>query len=84
MKINGNKGILKNWFMLYFLCVLSKPVLALTYYILAKTNVYLVSENPLYILIIVAFMVGMIVLSIGAIRKSFKNTAKKNIVNKNT
>lgn len=82
MKINGNKGFLKDLVILYVYFVLLKPIIGILYYLFAKSNVYLVSQNPFYVLFIIAALVALIWFSIQSIQKNFAQTKKKNIANK--
>ena len=60
-RIGGGKGFLKNWIKLYMFLLLFRPVVAFFYYVLAQSNVYLISEFPLYILaVIVILTIGII------------------------
>ena len=84
LRISGNKGILTNWLILYLFCILIKPVMELMYFILVKSNTYVVQENPVYILMIIAIMVTIIIFSIRSIYREFQATGQKNVVNRNT
>ena len=84
LRISGNKGILTNWLILYLFCILIKPVMELIYFILVKSNTYVVQENPVYILMIIAIMVTIIIFSIRSIYREFQETGQKNVVNRNT
>ena len=60
-KIGGGKGFLKNWVKLYMFLLLFRPVVAFFYYALAQSNVYLISEFPLYIVAVIAILtIGII------------------------
>lgn len=62
VKINGNKGFLKNWIGLYIYLVLFRPVIAIIYYIMIQSNTYIVASFPFYALIIsVVIIVGIVV-----------------------
>lgn len=82
MRINGNKEFLKNWLIVYLYFALLTPVIALIYYILARTNVYEISESPFYILLIIILMFILIIASLKKVFKNFTDANKKNMANK--
>lgn len=59
IKISGGKGILRKWIILYLYLVLLQPVVALIYYMMIQSNVYLVSKFPFYA-VLVCIGIGII------------------------
>ena len=66
-KINGNKGVLKKWFILYLYFVLLKPLLSAVYFIMTKINSNFTTEHPFYILAVIIAMMVVAILSFMAV-----------------
>lgn len=79
MKIGENQkiDILKKWFLLYLYFVFLRPAIAIIYFILAKSNVYLVNQFPLYILLVIAVIIALVILSIRKLFKAFGENKQK-------
>lgn len=74
LKIKGNRGIFKKWFILYIECVFYKPLIQIVYYIFAKNNHKEIEENPFYIMFPA---IAILLITIIYIRKTFKDFRKK-------
>ena len=77
-RIGGGKGFLKNWIKLYMFLLLFRPVVAFFYYVLAQSNVYLISEFPLYILAVIVILTIGIFVSIVYLIKDLNTKRVKN------
>lgn len=77
MKINGNKGCLTDCLKLYLYCVFFRPVIAIIYYVLVKSNVYVVSQYPYYIVFVMVAIITLIVVSLNMLLKSIKIKKKQ-------
>lgn len=66
------QGILKKWFKIYIYLIALKPAIALVYYILAESNVYLISQIPMYIVIVIIVIVFLIIKTIKGLFKSIR------------
>lgn len=78
MRIKGNKGILQNWLKVYLYCVFLRPVISIIYYIFVSSNIYTVSQYPLYVLFVIIGIVAVFIGSVRMLWKSLKFTKKKN------
>ena len=83
MRINGNEGLLKGWLKLFLYFVFLRPIISIIYYILARSNVNLVSEHPLYMLVVIAVITVLLVLSFKKMYSNFKSTKQRNAANRN-
>ena len=77
-KINGNKGYLKNWLGFYSYLVLLRPAIAIVYYILIQSNMYLITEFPIYTLIV---LIGIMIALFISIRKQWDALKRKKLLN---
>ena len=68
-KINGNKGFLKKWVTVFIYLVLLRVAVNVLFYILTKTNIYTVAENPLYMAFIMVLILVFIAISLYKIIK---------------
>lgn len=69
-------SILRKWIKVYIYLVLLRPVLALIYYMLVKSNVYLVTEVPFYTVIVVIIMIIAIIKSMKKVFRSLQVSKK--------
>ena len=77
MKIKGNKGIFKKWFILYLECLFYRPLIQIIYRIFANNKNKSVEENPFYIMFVAIII---IIITIIYIKKIFRDFRKKEIV----
>ena len=80
----GEKGFLKNLFIIYIYLVFLKPILGFLYYILAGSNTYLVSEFPIYILLVIVIIFIIFIESTKKIMARVQTTKKTNAAKKKT
>lgn len=82
IKIGGGKSFLGNWIKLYLYLVLLRPVIAFIYYILIQSNVYLMADVPVLIVLILIAIAVVFVKSVIRLYRDFSGKKKKNAVSK--
>ena len=82
IKIGGGKSFLGNWIKLYLYLVLLRPVIAFIYYILIQSNVYLMADVPVLIVLILVGITVVLVKSVIRLYRDFSGKKKKNAVSK--
>lgn len=75
-KISGESEILTKWTKIYLYCLLLRPVISIIYFMLVKSNIYLVSENPMYILFVILIIVLLFIVSLRWLLKNNKTKKK--------
>lgn len=82
MKISGGKGFLSNWIKLYLYLIFLRPVIAFIYYVLIQSNVYLMADAPILIVLILVAIFVLIIKSLIIMYRDFSGKKKKNAVSK--
>lgn len=82
IKIGGGKGFLGNWIKLYLYLVLLKPVIEFIYYVLIQSNVYLMADVPILIVLIMIAIVVLFIRSLIVLYRDLSGKKKKNAVSK--
>lgn len=77
-KITGSKGYLTKWLKLYWYLLLVRPAISLAYYVLCQQNMAIVSERPIYIVIVIVGIMMALVKSIKYLIKDLNSQHKKN------
>lgn len=78
LNISGNKNSFIKWIAkLFIYCVLSRPIIAIIYYLLAKTNVSFIEKNPYFILLPIIIVIILVVWAIRRLGSTYRNSKTK-------
>ena len=73
-KVSGNKGILKNWIMVYIYLMFIRVAVALVYYIMVQVNSYSFTVKvPIYVILVILVEVLMVFFSARYIYRKIKS-----------
>lgn len=82
IKIGGGKSFLGNWIKLYLYLVLLRPAIAFIYYVLIQSNVYLMADVPVLIVLVLIGIIILFIISLITLFRDFSGKKKKNAVSK--
>lgn len=81
-EIKNEKGFLLKWFKFYLYLIFLRPAIGYLYYILAGKNKYLVSEFPLFILLVFVIIAILLIMSMRLMIRNIRGNKKRNAARK--